>query len=208
MLHYQTVESGTLSLLKKIMSIKEFSNFYLVGGTALALKHGHRISVDLDLFTNEPLDIELIIKRLQEEFKADFIYENQHLKYAIFCYIQGIKVDFVFYNHPIIAETENIDAIRMYADKDIAAMKINAILGRGNRKDFYDLAELLKKFTLTEIISFHKEKFPNQMLLISIPNAICYFDDADNDIDPLILNNENWDSVKNSIKNAISEYLK
>ena len=48
-------------------------------------------------------------------------------------------------------------------------------LGRGVKKDFWDLCELLKIYSLKDIISWHKEKYPSQMLLISIPNAITFF---------------------------------
>ncbi|MCK5372178.1 MAG: nucleotidyl transferase AbiEii/AbiGii toxin family protein, partial [Cyclobacteriaceae bacterium] len=92
MLYQKAVEPNTLSLLKKLQQIPELYSFYLVGGTALALKFGHRISIDIDLF-GEKFNKELIINALQEEFSANFIYENTPNKWAVFCYINNIKVD-------------------------------------------------------------------------------------------------------------------
>ncbi len=86
-------------------------------------------------------------------------------------------------------------------------MKINAILGRGQKKDFFDLAELLKYYTLAEIISWYKQKYSNQQLLISIPNAITYFADAEQSPDPLALNGQTWDDVKKFIQLKVREYL-
>ncbi len=75
MLHLETVEPGTFSLLERLLKLPEIKNFFLVGGTALALKYGHRISVDLDLFGHESFDKEAIIEILRNEFGDDFLPE-------------------------------------------------------------------------------------------------------------------------------------
>jgi predicted nucleotidyltransferase component of viral defense system len=208
MLHTQTVEPKTLSLLKKLMSMPQLNNFCLVGGTALSLKLGHRISIDLDLFQTTEIEVERLIKLLQQEFKSDFEYENLKINYAVFCKINKVKVDLVQYTHPIIADIEVIDGIRMFSNKDIAAMKINAILGRGVKKDFWDLFELLKLYSLNDIINFYNQKYPNQQLLISIPNALTYFEDADDSPDPIGLLGQNWEDIKEFIRARVSDFLK
>lgn len=96
----------------------------------------------------------------------------------------------------------------MYNSEDIAAMKIQAILGRGRKKDFWDLAELLNHFSLEQIIGFYSKKFPSQQLLISIPQAVTYFDDAEESEDPISLKGQTWESVKKIIQQKVSEYLK
>lgn len=208
MLHTQTVEPKTLSLLKKLMSMPQLNDFCLVGGTALSLKLGHRISIDLDLFQTTEIEAERLIKLLQQEFKSDFEYENLKINYAVFCKINKVKVDLVQYSHPLIDTVEVIDGIRMYSNKDIAAMKINAILGRGVKKDFWDLFELLKLYSLNDIINFYNQKYPNQQLLISIPNALTYFEDADDSPDPISLLGQTWEDVKEFIKFKVREFLK
>ena len=208
MLHTQTVEPKTLSLLKKLMSMPQLNDFCLVGGTALSLKLGHRISIDLDLFQTTEIEAERLIKLLQQEFKSNFEYENLKINYAFFCKINKVKVDLVQYSHPLIDTVEVIDGIRMYSNKDIAAMKINAILGRGVKKDFWDLFELLKLYSLNDIINFYNQKYPNQQLLISIPNALTYFEDADDSPDPISLLGQTWEDVKEFIKFKVREFLK
>jgi hypothetical protein len=86
-------------------------------------------------------------------------------------------------------------------------MKINAILGRGKKKDFWDLYEILHHFSVAEIISFHRKKFPSQMLLISIPQALTYFADAEESEDPVSLNGRTWENIKIYIQNKVKEYL-
>lgn len=190
------------------MQIPELKGFALVGGTALSLKYGHRKSVDLDLFLHEKFDIYSIVKALEKEFGVDVRYEQQKLQWAVFCIINKIKVDIVYYPHNLIAPIEIYDGIRMYNTKDIAAMKINAILGRGVKKDFWDLFELLNHYRLDEILEFHKLKFPSQMLLISIPNAITYFVDAEESEAPISLKDQTWEAVKKSLQSVVREYLR
>ena len=180
----------------------------LVGGTALALKYGHRLSIDLDLFTEKPFDPEKIIEALTKEFGNDFLYEGGELKWGIFCFIQNVKVDIVHYPHARIFPLTILENIPVYPVEDIAAMKLNAILGRGKKKDFWDIHELLQRYSLAEMIGWHKQKFPNQMLLISIPQALTYFDDAEISEDPVSLKNQTWQEVKKGIKKKVSEYLK
>jgi len=207
MLQTKAIEPGTLSILKKLMEIPELQSFNLVGGTALALKYGHRTSVDLDLFSMENFEHQLIIKTLQKTFGDLFVCEGDFSKWGIFCFIADVKVDLVYYPHPMLYPVKVRNAIRMYDDRDLIAMKIQAILGRGKKKDFWDIAELLKYYNLSQIIDFHKAKYPSQMLLITIPQAIIYFKDADTTDDPVSLKGQTWSDVKAIIQEKVREFL-
>lgn len=207
MLHTKTVESGTLSLLKKLMMLQSLKSFSLVGGTALSLRYGHRSSADLDLFLHEKFDLKDIENELKNVFGTDFIYESGHKNIGIFCYIQKIKVDIVYYPHHPIAEIEEVDKIRMYSNADISAMKIQAILGRARKKDFWDLHELLQHYPLQQLIDWHKNKYPSQMLTISIPNAITYFAEAEESEIPVSFKGQTWDQIKKGISKTVSDYL-
>jgi hypothetical protein len=190
------------------MEMPELETFSLVGGTALSLKLGHRISIDLDLFSNVKPDVDFLNKTLKDKFGSDFINENMNITFAIFCTIQNVKVDILHYPHLPIGDIQTINDIRIYGTKDIAAMKINAILGRGQKKDFFDLVELLKHYSLDEILDFHKQKYSSQQLLISIPNALTYFEDAEMSPDPISLNGQTWESVKKTLRQKVREFLK
>ena len=208
MLHIETVEPRTFSLLKKLMAIPSLQPFSLVGGTALSLRYGHRSSIDLDLFFHEKIDHTTIENELRMEFGSVFVYESGHKNFGIFCYIQKVKVDIVYYPHLPISAFDEVDKIRMYSSNDIAAMKIQAILGRAKKKDFWDLYELLKNFTLQQMMDWHKQKYPNQMLAISIPNAITYFVEAEDSETPVSFKNQTWNTVKKGIQKAVSDYLR
>ncbi|MBK7031620.1 MAG: nucleotidyl transferase AbiEii/AbiGii toxin family protein [Bacteroidales bacterium] len=207
MLYTQTVEPGTLSLLKQLMDLPSLRQFSLVGGTALALRYGHRSSVDLDLFFDGNPDFSAIEIELRETFGNDFLLEGGIKKLGIFCYIKRIKVDIVHFPVPLIGPVTMEEGIRLYSNDDIAAMKVQAILGRARKKDFWDLHVLLQHYSLGQIIEWHQQKYPAQMLAISIPNAITYFVEADESETPVSFNGQTWTKVKKDISKAVREYL-
>ena len=173
----------------------------------MALRYGHRSSVDLDLFSHNVFDNSTIINDLHLEFGLQFDFESGHRNLGVFCYLEKIKVDIVYYPHPLIGTVELHESIRLYSDADIAAMKIKAILGRGKKKDFWDLYELLQHYSLQQIIDWHQQKYPNQMLAISIPNAITYFADADESEIPVSFKNQTWPEIKTGIQKIVRDYL-
>jgi predicted nucleotidyltransferase component of viral defense system len=207
MLQKQTVEPGTLDILMKLMKLPVLSDFLLVGGTALSLQYGHRISVDLDLFSTIEFDNQTIVSALEKEFPG-FTYRNVTNPIGLFGYIDDIKVDFVkYHHHPVIKPPSITEGIRFMSTPDIIAMKINAILKRGVKKDLWDIAELLNHYTLSDFIKFYHAKFPSQQLLISIPQAITYFDDAEETEDPISLKDQTWESVKKIIQQKVRDFL-
>jgi len=207
MLHTETVEPGTFSLLKKLQEIPIFKDFVLVGGTALSLNYVHRKSDDLDLFNHIGFDNENVLSNLEEVFGNNISFRNRGTNFGIFCFINDIKVDIVRYKIQPIKDVEDIEGIRMYSSEDIAAMKIQAILGRGKKKDFWDIFELLKWYSIGDIINFHHQKFPSQMLDIGIPNALTYFEDAEESDEPFSLKGQTWEIVKSGIQKKVRDYL-
>ena len=151
MLRIETVEPHTFSVLRKLMQMPELQDFALVGGTALSLLYGHRMSIDLDLFSNKPFENQIIVDALQNQFGASFDNRSTNPRFGIFCFVDEVKVDIVRHPHPIIRPDLLIDEIRMFSTEDIIAMKVQAILGRGKKKDFWDVAELLKQRDLISV---------------------------------------------------------
>lgn len=201
MLQTQTVVPELMELLKKIMSEKLFSDFNLVGGTSLALQMGHRNSIDIDLFGNSEINSELFIEKLSEfgEVKV-----AQSTKNILITKINDVKVDFVNYKYPLLSECLFIENIRMLSTKDIAAMKLNAIAGRGSKKDFIDLYFLLNEFSLDEILSFYEKKYLDGSIFM-VQKSLTYFEDANPQLQPKMFLNFNWETCKQKI---IEEVLK
>lgn len=207
MLHLETVEPHTLSVLKKLLGLKGLKSFSLVGGTALSLLFGHRKSVDLDLFSNEKFTNDSLISELKKNFGSGFSMEQKPPFFGIFCYIDAVKVDLVRHPHLLIRPQQEHDGIRMFSTEDIVAMKVQAVLQRGRKKDFWDIAELLNHFPVTDFIKFHKEKYETQNLAISVPQAISYFADAEEDENPVSLKKQTWKSVQRAINTKVRTFL-
>jgi predicted nucleotidyltransferase component of viral defense system len=207
MLQTQTVEPGNFSLLKDLMALPELHDFCLVGGTALSLLYGHRISVDLDLFSTTPFENADVVKALQKKFKGSFVNRSTNPRFGIFGFINQTKVDLINYPHPLIRPPKIIEGIRMFSVEDIMAMKVQAILGRGKKKDFWDIAELLQHFSVEDFIRFHKEKYSTQHLFITVPQALIYFADAEESEAPMSLKGQTWESVQAFIQEKVRAYL-
>ena len=201
MLQYQTIEPGTLQLLKTLQAIPLLQGLRLVGGTALALQLGHRKSVDLDLFgeiTAEGIEIR---DSLEEHFTVSVIKESKIIKIY---QIEGIKVDIVNYSrYPWIEPPVQEDGITLAGIKEIAAMKVAAIIGRGTKKDFIDMNRLLQFFSLKEILDMYMQKYPDGSLFIAL-KSLAYFEDAEADPMPFMFEETDWGVVKANIREAIA----
>lgn len=201
MLHSETVTSELLELLKTIMSDSLFNDFNLVGGTALSLQIGHRNSIDIDLFGVCSINEEKFIAKIEKLGSFEIFKRSKNI---IISSINGVKTDFVNYKYPLLENPQILDGIRFVSKKDIAAMKLNAIMGRGSKKDFVDLYFLSQEFSLTEMISFYEKKY-NDGSVFMLLKSLTYFDDADIQILPKMYKDFDWETCKQKI---IEEVLK
>jgi predicted nucleotidyltransferase component of viral defense system len=144
MLQLKTIHEETFSLLNAISSHKEVQNFSLAGGTALALQLGHRISIDLDFFTQEPFDPNELFEFLRGAFTvSNCIQAKNSLSLFVKSQNKEVKVDLIRHNYPLLRPIQNLNHLQVFSLEDIAAMKLNAIANRGSKKDFYDIHALL-----------------------------------------------------------------
>lgn len=203
MLSYQTVEPHALELLKAIMAEPLFDNMRLVGGTALALQYAHRQSIDLDMFGVMPEDAEEMSDRLSCIGRLHVIKNNERIKIY---FIDKIKVDFVDYSrYTWIDNAVTEDGLRLASTRDIAAMKINAIEGRGTKKDFIDVYFLLQHYTLAEILGFYKQKYPEHSEFRALM-SLTYFEDAEEQLMPKMFKGVSWECIKAKILEEVNAY--
>ncbi len=201
MLSYQTVDSHTLELLRQLSVVPEFSAMRLVGGTSLALQYGHRSSVDLDFFGT--FDSELSFSSILRSYgRLAIVKETSKIKVYL---LDGIKVDFVHYDYPWLESPLQVDGLTLATPPDIAAMKVNAIEGRGSKKDFIDLYYLLQRYTLVEILDFYEQKYPEHSAFRALM-SMSYFDDADMQPTPRMFTNVSWNEVKEYIQSQVRQY--
>lgn len=200
MLFYKAIERDTLGLLKKILSKPELKGTRLVGGTALSLQLGHRESIDLDFFGEWATSVNLL-PVLEGCGDTNIESEGQN----IFIYtVSGVKCDFVRYKYQWLKPPLVVDGLRLAHTDDIVAMKLEAITGRGSRKDFIDLAFLLERYTLVEMLTLYREKYPQGSEYLVL-RSLAYFDDAEDDPTPKMLKPFTWEEVKERISKAVRE---
>lgn len=200
MLSYKTVESNTLELLKKLTKEPFLAKTRLVGGTALALQYGHRMSIDLDFFGIIEEDSIAIKEVLSNIGKTSVFKETTNIKIYT---VNGIKVDFVNYKYPWIDTIIEKDGLRLASPKDIAAMKINAIEGRGTKKDFIDMYFLLKHYSLEEILIFYAKKYPENSQFRALM-SLSYFEDAEKELMPKMFSSIEWEEMKDFILDKVA----
>lgn len=205
MLHTKTVERSTLELLKQLQKKPYLQDFYLVGGTALALDLGHRRSIDLDLFSDFSFDVIQLLENLQNDFNYTLFFSaTNSLKGSI----DNIKIDIMAHRYTLIRKPITSEGVSMLSIPDIIGMKLNAISGSGQRvKDFIDIYFLLKSISLDKMISFYKEKYPQNNESIVLKSLV-YFDDIDFSDWPVIISEPllKWNTVATTLKEQVVSY--
>lgn len=202
MLHYETIDPNTLELLKKLQSLPCLRNTRLVGGTSLALQLGHRKSVDLDLFGTIDCAPEELVEEILSCGNVTVLKESANIHIYT---INGVKVDIVNYKYPWLEDSITEDGIILAKLPDIASMKVNAVIGRGTRKDFIDLSHLMKYYSLSQILNFYFRKYPEASMFLAA-KSMAYFTDADNDPMPYMFTGESWEDIKAHISKQYEEY--
>jgi hypothetical protein len=201
MLHYKSVSTELLELLEFVMNQREFNEFNLVGGTSLALQMGHRISIDIALFGASEINEDLFLEVLKKIGTVQIIKKSKNI---LICSVNGIKVDFVNYQYRLLESPLLEENIRLVKKKDIAAMKVNAVAGRGSIKDFIDIYFLLNEFSINEMIGFYLQKYPDGSEFM-VRKSLTYFDDADNEEAPILFHDISWSEIKKTILLSIDE---
>ncbi|MBC8436109.1 MAG: nucleotidyl transferase AbiEii/AbiGii toxin family protein [Bacteroidetes bacterium] len=184
------------------MELNDLQEFYLAGGTALALQIGHRLSLDLDLFSSKDFQIDSISDLIRSRFQTKITGEFHN---TLNLFLNEVKVDLITYNYPLISEITREEGIRLASIPDIAAMKLSALAQRGSRKDFYDIYFLLKDYSITQLLQFHREKF-SQTEQFHIVKSLTYFEDAEKEPDPILIKTATWQKVKQELQNVVTTF--
>ena len=203
MLYKNAVPPATLELLKTICSIKGLELFSLGGGTSLALRMNHRLSVDLDFFTNTNFKTDLVFQIITKKFaSAELLFEkNQTMMFSI----NDVKVDFVLYPFPWLKPFDFMEGTRLLSIEDIIPLKLQAASNRNAKKDYWDIAALLNKFSFDEMLKIFTSKFP-QVDVGFIIHSLTDFEKADTEPDPDTNNKITWEDIKEQLVNAVKQY--
>jgi len=215
MLYYHTVNNLLKNSLEILMTSKVFESFRLVGGTSLSLQIGHRISVDIDLFSDVPYG-SINFEEIENFLKSAFSYveSSSDIPPALGkSYFIGtdkentVKLD-VYYTDDFIQAAKVTGNIRLATIEEIIAMKADVIQRGGRKKDFWDLHELFSDYGIGKMLELHEKRYPYSHDRELILNNLTDFSLADDDFDPICLKGKYWEFIKEDIEEAVSKYQK
>ncbi len=199
MLRFDAISRPLNDLLSRLAPLSELRDFALGGGTSLALRFGHRVSVDLDFFTAEKFSPEDLFASLELD-GATMVGRAAN---SLTVDAGGVKLDLLRHAYPLLEPVERLDGIALVSLPDLAAMKLNAIANRGSKKDFFDLAELSAHFPMSQMIGFFTQKYPASDAFTVI-RSLAWFEDAELEPDPISLTGLTWGEVKSLAREAVA----
>lgn len=203
----EAIDSEQSVLLEKFSGQnKHIGSFYLAGGTALALQIGHRKSFDLDFFTDKDFNVNEITSYLSGKLQGKIISTGENTVYAL---IENVNISFISFKYKMIREFVRYSDISLASFEDIACMKCSAISLRSEKKDFYDLYEILKRIQPMELKNMLNEKFQtNGFNPYYMAKTFFYFDEVEKSPDPISLNGTTWEKVKSYLISNEKKILK
>ncbi len=195
-LHWETITREMRQVMIHFEQSDLTAQFYLGGGTALALQLGHRRSVDLDFFTPTE-DVPTIRERILAAFKvyqpivADQSWGNLALL------VNNVRVGFYGYGYDMVAPFILADGLRLASIADIGLMKLDALRSRASRKDFHDLYAIAQALPLRQLLDLAPDKYPSSRdFEAQVVRFLVFFDRAEAE-EPLPLMQEvPWETVK------------
>lgn len=197
-MYWNIIDENRYKLLKDITEIISIPNYYMIGGTALSLQLGVRESYDFDFCVTENFNNELLLKEIQTLGKIE-VKQNQ--KGTVDVILNGVQISFFYYPNYVIKEFVIVDEmpkLKMASVLDIAVMKVVAIGGRGAKKDFFDLYNIMSKtnITIDELAKGLLKKCGNNVNFANIIMGLSYFEDAEQEILPKAFVEYNWEEIK------------
>lgn len=192
--HRETITVAMLEAPRTLRKGMVLERAYLGGGTGLALRLGHRLSVDLDFFAGNELDEDMLLQRLQG---LPGISGVQRATQILHLTLQGVKVSLLGYKYPVLFPLEPFEGVPVADSRDIACMKVTAIASRGSKRDFVDLYAACRHFGLPEVLRVFRQRYARVGYNgLHIVKSLTYFADAEKDPTPHMLVQLDWGDVK------------
>lgn len=181
-----------------------FKGLYLAGGTGLALQLGHRRSEDLDFFSTELFSTEVLLENIRPE--KIFVAKEG----TIHCELKNVKLSFLFFRQPLVFPPISWRGVDLANWKDITGEKLRAIADRGSKRDFYDLHAVLQmRSSIEDACGFFKRRFKSSgMNMYHVLRETSFFEDAEDEPDPVLLKPVQWGTVKDFFIQNLEEFEK
>ena len=206
LIFWETISDEMREVMSHFSSTEIGSRFYLAGGTALALQLGHRRSVDLDFFSPSE-DIPSIRSVLADALLPfDPVLSDTSWGNLVFL-AQGVQVGFYGYGYPLVTTPRDADRTSLASIADIGIMKLDTLLSRASRKDFYDLYAICEKMTLRELFDLaEKKQIASRDFEAQVVKRLAFFERAEVEEDPILLKEISWGEVKTFFRKQALEF--
>lgn len=186
-----------------------FDGYALSGGTALSLMFGHR-SVDVvEMASSAPLDCDAIEESLMAQFPYCVQHQQKDYIHNGVSFLVGEneaeRVELGFYSAPLNYPTYTVDALRIVAERDVAAVKIDVITHQRRKCDFWDIYELMKCLGAHRVIDAYVEAYPNGVSAAECEKLVVDFSRADNEPNPVGCRYNDWQMIKLHIWESVLE---
>ena len=197
-MYWNIFDKSRYELLKKISEVISIDDYYMIGGTALSLQLGLRESYDFDFCVKGEFNNEVLLEELKSVGNVEVI---QNQKGTCDVLLNGVQVSFFYYPNKVLKDfvkPEEMPKLKIASVLDIAIMKVVAIGGRGAKKDFFDLYNIIKKCNITvdELVNGLVQKCGNNVNYLNIIMGLSYFEDAEDEILPNTFVSYNWENIK------------
>lgn len=202
-LHVEILQEDQRKLLRKLEGLELPVVYYMAGDTALALQIGHRQSMDFDFFVPGDIPKMELLSVLRDAGTFELFSESKN---TIHGQLDGVQVSFISYKYEFVGDLVKYGSIELAGLHDIACMKLDAISSRGTRRDFIDLYHILKQMPLEMILDdYDKKTVGSGLSRYQLLKSLVYFEDAEQQPMPKMLNAVNWDDVKVALEQAVSK---
>lgn len=205
-IYWNTVTPAMREIMDAFSKMPLANEFYLAGGTALALQLGHRLSVDLDYFSQTQSDIPALAEPLRLTLK-DFSPVLSDSAWGNLVFLASdVRVGFYGYGYDLVRPLLQTEAGRLASVEDIALMKMDALLARASRKDFYDLYTICQTIPLRDLLELAPQKYPSvRDFEAQVVKHMAYFERAERETPPQMIKAVDWDTVKDWFRKQAKE---
>jgi nucleotidyltransferase AbiEii toxin of type IV toxin-antitoxin system len=197
--HWKALTRATQDAFHIVSKLEFIQDFYLAGGTGLALHFGHRFSIDLDFFSDDPNvvgpDQRSTLRAVFDDPTLEITYDKDSTFVVVW---RGVGVSFFRLNlYPLVQPTFLVDNVRLASVEEIGAMKLAAIISRGTRKDMVDLYFILQQVSLDSLFQVAAVKYAKvRSFPVSAVRALSYFEDAESLPMPQMIDKTLWAKMK------------
>lgn len=198
-MYWNVIDENRKNILEKIINNISLDNYYMAGGTALALQNGLRESFDFDFLVKDNFDTTILVQELKALGSLEVTFIS---KSTLHCILDKVQLTFMYFPNQLIndlVKVEDFKGLYLASISDIAAMKLLAISQRGSKKDFFDLYNIcqMSNYELKDILEFLRIKYKEEKLnYFHILKSVIYFEDAEDDILPKTFVDYDWNKIK------------